>query len=140
MQARRGSAYLVAVLAVAACGNPEKRDLDLASSSAEDSAQRAPMTTVSSRIDLELTRNEPASIEPLGVTATLLSAEKVRIEHKGGIGHQDRVVIRFEKDGQPARDVTFGAGSRVVKLFGHEMAVFGGTVLSIFPPGQPAMP
>ncbi len=98
------------------------------------------MTTLDKRIDLELLASKPVTIDSLGITATLLVADRVRVNHKGGIGHQDHVVIRFESSGKPPQDVAFGPKKRVATVFGYTMAVFGGATLSVFPPGQPAMP
>jgi hypothetical protein len=100
---------------------------------------------LTSRLDLELEIGESTPIPELGATATLLSADRVRVEHKGGIGHRDRAVIRFERPGEdpPGRNTIeeqFGPEVRVKTVYGHSMAVFGGKVLSIFPPGDPVIP
>lgn len=98
------------------------------------------MPAITNRLDIELEAKTPTAIDQLGATATLLSAEQLAIRYKGSIGHKRRVVIRFEKPGEAPQDVTFGPDKQVATVYGYQMAVFGGTVLSIFPPGQPPMP
>jgi hypothetical protein len=140
---------LLTTLLLSACAPSDRRDAPRPPRAEEPAAapetKAAPMPTtpaapIDKRTDLDLKEGQPTRVDALGLTITLVSAERLQIEHKGGIGHQDRVVVRFEAAGQPPQEVTFGPGERVKQLYGHAMAVFGGTTLSIFPPGQPAMP
>ena len=106
-------------------------------------SKATPMTTtpaLSKRIDMDLQLNKPAPIDALGVTVTLLDAGHVTLQEQGRVVHRDRAVVRFEKTGEAPQEVTFGPGGVVKTLYGHEFAVFGGQTLTVFPPGQPAMP
>jgi len=49
--------------------------------------------------------------------------------------------VRFDRPGEPSRELTFdNMEGRVKDLYGRKMAVWGGTVLTIYPPGQEARP
>jgi hypothetical protein len=99
-----------------------------------------PTPALSKRIDLDLQLNKPTPIDALGVTVTLLDAGHVTLQEQGRMVHRDRAVVRFERTGEAPQEVTFGPGGVVKTLYGHEFAVFGGQRLTVFPPGQPAMP
>ncbi len=145
--------FAVMVLLASACTRSSSSDPALAepsrerddaaiaaSQSSESSAMSDAAPALTTRLDIELEVGEPMPIPALGATATLLKADRVRVEHKGGIGHQDRAVIRFERPGEEGIEKQFGPDVRVKTVYGHSMAVFGGQVLSIFPPGDPVIP
>lgn len=93
------------------------------------------------RIDIELPFDEPVEIDALGLTVTLLSARSRRAtDPSHGWVHGRQAVVRFERRGEAPFDVTFGPRRDTYELFGHDFAIFGGTELSIFPPGVPAYP
>lgn len=107
------------------------------------STEDLPMTanTLDRRLDLELRPDVATVIAALDLTVTLVSAERLRVgDAERGVAHVDRVVVRFERGGEAPVEVVFGRGQRVHRLYGVGFAVFGGTVLSVFPPGVHVMP
>lgn len=91
--------------------------------------------------DLELRPDVATVIAALDLTVTLISAERLRVgDAERGVAHVDRVVVRFERGGEAPVEVVFGRGQRVHRLYGVGFAVFGGTVLSVSPPGVHVMP
>ena len=105
-----------------------------------DAASSAP-AMLEERLEFDLRTKIPVEIAPLGLKVTLLEAFQTVSRRPGGRwSHGDRLLIRFERVGEAPLDVRFGSGQRVHALFGHEFAVWGGTQLSVYPPGMPADP
>lgn len=105
-----------------------------------DAAQNGP-SMLDERLEFVLKTHVPAEIPQLGLKVTLLEAFQTVGRGSGGRwSHGDRLLIRFERAGEAPLDVRFGSGQRVHTLFGHEFAVWGGTQLSVYPPGMPADP
>ena len=93
------------------------------------------------RLDLTLTVDKPVDLAGTPYRATLLRSERVMIPRAGGgMDHRDRSVIRFEREGTPPVDLTFGPEGIVHPLGDVKVAVFGGQVLTVFPPGEPVRP
>lgn len=105
-----------------------------------DAAGPAPRA-LDRRLELVLAVNVPVEIEPLGLTVTLIDAYHTTRRHPvRGFMHTNVAVIRFERAGEAPFDVRFGQERDNHTLFGHGFAVFGGTQLSVFPPGMPIDP
>lgn len=104
-------------------------------------APRDAVNTPKHRLDLTLSPDTPTPIPGLDLTATLVAAERLRLAdpHKG-VAHDDRAVIRLERADAPPVELVFDPSKRVHVIDGISYAVFGGTVLSIFPPGVPVRP
>lgn len=99
------------------------------------------MKTLDARLDVTLRPDIPHAIPALDLTVTLLRAERLRLrDGQKGITHADSASIRFERPGEPPVTFEFGAGERVHVFDRHSFAVFGGTELTIFPPGVPVIP
>lgn len=97
--------------------------------------------TLDERLELILETNAPVEIARLGLTVTLLEAYRTTSRRPGGgWSHGDMAKIRFERPGEAPLDVRFGKGQRVHTLFGHGFALWGGTQLSVYPPGEPITP
>ncbi len=104
-------------------------------------ARSEPMKALETRLDLTLRPGESRAIEALDLTVTLLGAERLRLrDGQGRTAHADTASLRIERAGQPDRTLDFGPGGRAHVVDGHTFAIFGGTVLSVFPPGMPAIP
>lgn len=103
-----------------------------------DAAPSAPV--LAERLEFILRTNSPVEIAPLGLKVTLLEAVETVSRSGGRWSHGDRLLIRFERADETPLDVQFGSQKRVHMLFGHDFAVWGGTQLSVYPPGMPPDP
>lgn len=114
---------------------------DLARSEAVPASSSPMPGALDQRLDIPLALNKPVLIEPLGVTVTLVRAERLRVRDPvRGWAHVDESVIRFERPGEAAFEMPFGRDRDNFILFGHGFAVFVGTELSVFPPGAAIEP
>jgi len=145
---------LAALMLVCACGAtrvdssaPEQRPADGGSIDAmtdsgvePDASPRSP-SVLAARVDINLELDEPTPIPGWDVTVTLLDARRVSVSHpRLRWAHSYTAVMRFEREGEDPVELTFGHGSRVHTLYDHGLALFGGTTLSVFPPGVTVYP
>jgi hypothetical protein len=96
--------------------------------------------TLAQRVDLTLRPDVPVEIPGVGLTVRLLSAKQVRLldPNKGAVNDSE-AVIEVVGAGAP-QVLRFGRGQRTHAVADHTLAVFGGTVLTVFPPGAEVMP
>lgn len=142
---------LSALTVVLACGSPPHHsmtplsapsDMDMAQPDGSDvMAEPADRSVIRERVDLKLALDEPTMIPGWDVVATLTDARRllVRDPHRKW-AHADVAVIRFQRGDDEPIELSFGRGGRVHTLYGHQVAVFGGATLTVFPPGVEAWP
>lgn len=98
-------------------------------------------STLRQRVDVKLTLDKPTMVPGWDVVATLIDSRRLLVKdpHRKW-AHVDASVIRFQRGADEPIELSFGREGRVHTLYGHQVAVFGGATLTVFPPGVEAWP
>lgn len=112
------------------------------SASALDGTVREAPSVLASRVDLALEMRTPTQIPGWDVTATVTDAWRAsRTAANGRRSSEYVAIIRFQRGEEEPIELRFGPPEkRVHLLYGHSVAVWGATTLSVYPPGVEAWP
>lgn len=107
-----------------------------------DGEVSSPPAVLADRVDLDLELGARTLIPGWDVVATVIDARRASMTSPSGKrGCTDVAVVRFERGDDEPVELHFGPPHKnAYPLYGHSVAVWGATTLTVYPPGVRARP